>query len=67
MKEVESQEVEGNLIVGETYYREYEEVEGILLPKVINQVSALIPIPGGITFKTTSVKLNVETKESDFN
>ena len=67
LKEVESQEVEGNLVVGETYYREYEEVEGILLPKVINQVSASIPIPGGITFKATSIKLNVETKESDFN
>ena len=67
LKEVESQEVEGNLIVGETYYREYEEVEGILLPKVINQVSASIPIPGGITFKATSIKLNVETNESDFN
>ena len=67
LKEVESQEVEGILIVGETYYREYEEVEGILLPKVINQVSASIPIPGGITFKATSIKLNVETKESDFN
>ena len=67
LKEVESQEVEGNLIVGETYYREYEEVEGILLPKVINQVSASIPIPGGITFKATSIKLNVETRESDFN
>ena len=67
LKEVESQEVEGNLIVGETYYREYEEVEGILLPKVINQVSASIPIPGGITFKATSIKLNVDTKESDFN
>ena len=67
LKEVESQEVEGNLIVGETYYREYEEVEGILLPKVINQVSASIPIPGGITFKATSIKLNVETKDSDFN
>ena len=67
LKEVESQEVEGNLIVGETYFKEYEEVEGILLPKEINQVSASIPIPGGITFKATSIKLNVETKESDFN
>ena len=67
LKEVESQEVEGNLIIGETYYREYEEVEGILLPQEINQVSASIPIPGGITFKVTSIKLNVETKESDFN
>ena len=67
LKEVESQEVEGNLIVGETYFKEYEEVEGILLPNEINQVSASIPIPGGITFKATSIKLNVETKESDFN
>ncbi len=67
LKEVESQEVEGNLIVGETYFKEYEEVEGILLPKEINQVSASIPIPGGITFKATSIKLNVETNESDFN
>lgn len=66
LKEVESQEVEGNLIVGETYFKEYEEVEGILLPKLINQVSAAIPIPGGITFKATSIKLNVETNESDF-
>ena len=67
LKEVESQEVEGNLIIGETYFKEYEEVEGILLPKEINQVSASIPIPGGITFKATSIKLNVETNESDFN
>lgn len=67
LKEVESQEVEGNLIVGETYFKEYEEVEGILLPREINQVSASIPIPGGITFKATSIKLNVETNESDFN
>ena len=67
LKEVESQEVEGNLIVGETYFKEYEEVEGILLPNEINQVSASIPIPGGITFKATSIKLNVETNESDFN
>ncbi|MBL6678051.1 MAG: insulinase family protein, partial [Flavobacteriaceae bacterium] len=50
LKEVESQEVEGNLIVNETFYKEYEEVEGILLPKVISQVSPAIPIPGGITF-----------------
>ncbi len=67
LKEVESQEVEGNLIVGETYFKEYEEVEGILLPKEITQVSASIPIPGGITFKATSIKLNVETNESDFD
>ena len=67
LKEVESQEVEGNLIVGETYYKNYEEVDGILFAKEINQVSPAIPIPGGITFKVDSINLNVETDESDFN
>ncbi len=67
LKEVESQEVEGNLVVGETYYKNYEEVDGILFAKEINQVSQAIPIPGGITFKVDSINLNVETDESDFN
>ena len=67
LKEVESQEVEGNLVVGETYYKNYEEVDGILFAKEINQVSPAIPIPGGITFKVDSINLNVETDESDFN
>ena len=67
LKEVDSQEVEGNLIVGETYYKNYEEVDGILFAKEINQVSQAIPIPGGITFKVDSINLNVETDESDFN
>ena len=67
LKEIESQEVEGNLITSEIFYNEYQEIDGILLPKEINQVSASIPVPGGITFKTTSVKLNVETSDSDFN
>ena len=67
LKEVESQELEGNLIVGETYYKNYEEVDGILFAKEINQVSPAIPIPGGITFKVDSINLNVETDESDFN
>ena len=65
--EVDSQEVEGNLVVGETYYKNYEEVDGILFAKEINQVSQAIPIPGGITFKVDSINLNVETDESDFN
>ena len=67
LKELESQEIEGNLIIGEVFYNEYEEVDGILLPKEINQVSAAIPVPGGITFKSTSIKLNVKTSDSDFN
>ena len=67
LKEFESQEVEGNLITSEIFYNEYEEVDGILMPKEINQVSASIPVPGGITFKSTSKKLNVKTSDSDFN
>jgi predicted Zn-dependent peptidase len=67
LKEFESQEVDGNLITGEVFYREYEEVDGILIPSEINQVSASIPVPGGLTFKTSLIKLNVKTSDSDFN
>ena len=67
LKEFESQEVDGNLITGEVFYREYEEIDGILIPSEINQVSASIPVPGGLTFKTSLIKLNVKTSDSDFN
>ena len=67
LKEFESQEVDGNLITGEVFYKGYEEVDGILIPSEINQVSAAIPVPGGLTFKTSLIKLNVKTSDSDFN
>ena len=67
LKEFESQEIDGNLITGEVFYKEYEEVDGILIPSEINQVSASIPVPGGLTFKTSVIKLNVKTSDSDFN
>ena len=67
LKEFESQEVDGNLIIGEVFYKEYKEVDGILIPSEINQVSASIPVPGGLTFKTSVIKLNVKTSDSDFN
>jgi len=67
LKELESQEIEGNLIIGEVFYNEYEEVDGILLPKEINQVSAAIPVPGGITIKFGTINLNIKTSDSDFN
>ena len=67
LKEVETQEVNGNLIINETYFKDYQEIESILLPREINQVSPSIPIPGGITFKVISINLNVETSDSDFN
>ena len=67
LKEFESQEVDGNLITGEVFYKGYEEVDGILIPSEINQVSAAIPVPGGLTFKTSLINLNVKTSDSDFN
>lgn len=67
LKEVETQEVNGNLIINETYFKDYQEIDSILLPREINQVSPSIPIPGGITFKVISINLNVETSDSDFN
>jgi zinc protease len=67
LKEFESQEVDGNLITAEVFYKEYKEVDGILIPSEINQVSASIPVPGGLTFKTSVINLNVKTSESDFN
>ena len=47
--------------------KEYEEVEGILVPNEINQVTPTLPIPGGITIKFNNIKLNVKTSDSDFN
>ena len=67
LKEVETQEVNGNLIINETYFKDYQQIDSILLPREVNQVSPSIPIPGGITFKVISINLNVETSDSDFN
>ena len=67
MKIVEKQEIEGNQIAIETTAKEYEEVEGILIPNEINLVTPTLPIPGGITIKFNNIKLNVKTSDSDFN
>ena len=67
IKEVEIQEIEGNQLSIETTIKEYEEVEGILVPNEINQVTPTLPIPGGITIKFNNIKLNVKTSDSDFN
>ena len=67
IKEVEMQEIEGNQLAIETTIKEYEEVEGILIPKEINQVTPTLPIPGGITIKFNNIKLNVKTSDSNFN
>ena len=67
LKEVETQEVDGNQLVVETTIKEYEEVDGVLIPSEINQVTPGLPIPGGITIKFSSIKLDVKTSDSDFN
>ena len=67
VKEIETAEVEGNQIVVETTVNDYEEVDGVLIPSEINQVTPALPIPGGITIKFSKIKLDVKTSDSDFN
>ena len=67
IKEIETTEVEGNQIVVETTLNEYEEVDGVLIPSEINQVTPALPIPGGITIKFSKIKLDVKTSDTDFN
>ena len=67
IKEIETTEVEGNQIVVETTVNEYEEVDGVLIPSEINQVTPALPIPGGITINFNKIKLDVETSDTDFN
>ena len=66
LKEVTTQEVEGNSMITENFYNNYEEVEGILFPMSINLVTPAMPIPGGLFLNANSIMLNVETSDSDF-
>jgi len=67
VKEVETQLIDGNQIIIETTIKEYQEVNGVLIPSEINQVTPALPIPGGITIKFNTIELNVESSDSDFN
>ena len=67
VKEVENQLIDGNQIIIETTIKEYQEVNGILIPSEINQVTPAVPIPGGITIKFNTIELNAESSDSDFN
>tara|TARA_B100001057_G_scaffold420526_1_gene440944 strand:- start:2 stop:2146 length:2145 start_codon:yes stop_codon:yes gene_type:complete len=67
VKEVEITEQEGNQVIVETTINDYEEVEGVLIPSEINQITPALPIPGGITIKFRKIKLDVKTSDSDFN
>ena len=67
IKEVQITEVDGNQIVVETTINEYEDVNGVLIPSEINQVTPALPIPGGITIEFSKIEVDVETSDSDFN
>ena len=67
IKEVQITEVDGNQIVVETTINRYEEINGVLIPSEINQVTPALPIPGGITIKFSKIELDVKTSDSDFN
>ena len=66
IKEVEIQEIEGNQVVQETTIKDYNEVDGVLIPSEINLVAPGTP-PDGFTIKFNRIKLNVKTSDSDFN
>ena len=66
LKELQTQEVEGNSIITENFYSNYEDVDGILFPMSINLVTPSIPIPGGLNLSAKSIKLNVDVSDSDF-
>ena len=66
IKEVEIQETEGNQVVQETTIKDYNEVDGVLIPSEINLVAPGTP-PDGFTIKFNRIKLNVKTSDSDFN
>ena len=66
LKELQTQEVEGNSIITENFYSNYEDVDGILIPMTINLLTPTIPIPGVLNLRAKSIKLNVDVSDSDF-
>ena len=62
LKEVTTLEVQGNPISQEVFYEDYKEVKGILFPGVQKVFAG----PQEIKLRATSIKLNVDTSDSDF-
>jgi hypothetical protein len=58
----ETQEMQGNIITQETLVGDYKEVNGLLFPHKITQSFG----PQKIDFITSSIELNIEFGEKDF-
>jgi len=54
-----------NPVSGDTFYSDYQEKNGVLIPMAQTIKSAMIPVP--LEAKVTSLELNPELTEEDFN
>ncbi|WPR73913.1 pitrilysin family protein [Algoriphagus sp. NG3] len=54
-----------NPVSGDTFYSDYEEKSGVLIPMTQTIKSAMIPVP--LEAKITNLEINPELSESDFN
>ncbi|REG82817.1 M16 family metallopeptidase [Algoriphagus antarcticus] len=54
-----------NPISGDTFYKDYQEKSGVMIPMAQTIKSAMIPVP--LEAKVTSLELNPELTEEDFN
>lgn len=54
-----------NPVSGDTFYSDYHEKNGVLIPMAQTIKSAMIPVP--LEAKVTSLELNPELTEEDFN
>ena len=54
-----------NPVSGDTFYSDYQEKNGVLIPMSVTIKSAMIPAP--LEAKVTSLELNPELTEEDFN
>ena len=54
-----------NPVSGDTFYSDYQEKNGVLIPMSVTIKSAMIPAP--LEAEVTSLELNPELTEEDFN
>lgn len=54
-----------NPVSGDTFYSDYQEKNGVLIPMTQTIKSAMIPVP--LEAKITSLEINPELTEADFN
>ncbi|PZX50735.1 putative Zn-dependent peptidase [Algoriphagus ratkowskyi] len=54
-----------NPVSGDTFYSDYQEKNGVMVPMAMTIKSAMIPVP--LEAKVVNIELNPELTESDFN